>query len=154
MRKTLLMLTLLAPGLALADPPMHGEPPFGDFRPHHNRPDDADPDHLPGFLQGIDLSTQQKTDLKNLFQNNRTKFEAKREEDKKVAVDLHHLSFSNDFNDKSVQVLLEKAANAHKEIILQKATVDNAIYKLLTAEQQQKVQNNLEQHDRDFGYDR
>ncbi|WP_347986569.1 Spy/CpxP family protein refolding chaperone [Methylomonas sp. AM2-LC] len=151
MRKTLLILTLLAPGLALAEPPIQGEPPFGDFRPNHHGPDGGDKEHLPGFLQGIDLSTQQKTDIKNLFQNNRTNFDSKREEDKKVAIDLHRLSFSNDFNDKNMQVLLEKAASAHKEMILQKATLDNSIYKLLTAEQQQKVQKNLAQNDGGFG---
>jgi len=151
MRKSVLIIALLLPGMVLAEPPFHGDSPYGDFRPHHHGRGGDDPDHLPGFLHDIDLSTQQQADIKNLLKTSRAKFDPKVEEVKKVESELHRLSFSNDFSEQKIQALLDKSASTHQALALQKATVDNSIYKLLTDDQKQKLQSNITRFEEGFG---
>ena len=140
MRKSLIILAFL-PCIALAGPPFHHQVPCGDF-PHliHPSPGD-DADRLPGFLHGINLSDQQQSDIKNLLKSNRAKFDSQLEEIKKAETELYHLSFSNDFSNGKIQALADKSVAAHKELAIQKAALDNTIYKLLNNEQKQKLQS-------------
>ncbi|MGZ5025862.1 MAG: Spy/CpxP family protein refolding chaperone [Methylobacter sp.] len=138
MRKLLLILSLL-PVLALANPHMNDEPSCQDmpFFKHHRSEDGED--HLPRFLHQMDLSDKQKTDIKALFKKHRDEIEAKMKEAKNIGRDIHQLSFSSDYSNVKVQELLDKAAIIHKAMALQKSRLDNAVFKMLSAEQQQKL---------------
>jgi len=60
-----------------------------------------------------------------------------------IGKEIHQLSFSNDYGDDKIQALLDQADAIHKETALQKARLDNAIFKLLTKEQQEKLQSKM-----------
>jgi protein CpxP len=149
MRKSLLIIALLLPCIALAKPPFPGDSSCGDFRQHHHRHAGDDAEHFPIFLHDIDLSSQQQAEIKNIVKNSRAKFDPKLEELRNVESDLHRLSFSNDFSDKKIQALLDKSTSTHKKLGMLKATVDNSIYKLLTDEQKQKLQSNITRFEED-----
>jgi len=142
MRKLLLILPLL-PALALADPQMYGEPPFGGKPPSpHHRPEHGE-DHLPGFLHQLDLGETQQSEIKALVKTHRAEIDAKLENAGSIGKKIHQLSFSNDYSDDKVQALLDQADAIHKQTALQKSRLDNAIFKLLTKEQQEKLQSKM-----------
>jgi len=133
----------LLPEIALADPQMYGEPPFGGMPPSkHHRPE-HDEAHLPGFLHQLDLGETQQNEIKALVKAHRTEFDAKLKNARSIGKEIHQLSFSNDYSDDKIQALLDKADAIHKETALQKARLDNAIFKLLTKEQQEKLQSKM-----------
>ncbi|MFI3121213.1 MAG: Spy/CpxP family protein refolding chaperone [Methylococcaceae bacterium] len=144
MRKLLLILVLF-PAIALAKPPMHGDYPCGDmpFSEHH-RPGPGDEERMPGFLHRIDLTDKQQTEIKALLKTHRTETDAKMEAAKSIGKEIHHLVFSQDYNDDKIQTLFNKAAMIHRDTALQKSRLDNAVFKLLTAEQQKKLQSQFE----------
>lgn len=138
MRKLLLMLTLL-PAIALANPKMFGEPPCGDMPPKHHGAAGGG-ERLPGFLHQIDLSEKQQTEIKTLLKAHHAEIDANLQEARKIGTEIHRLSFSNDYSDAKIQSLFDKAAAIHRETALRKSGLDNAIFKLLSGEQQQKLQ--------------
>ncbi|MGZ4991778.1 MAG: Spy/CpxP family protein refolding chaperone, partial [Methylobacter sp.] len=128
MRKLLLTLLLL-PAIALANPQMHDEPPCKDmpsFR-HHKSGDGEE--HLPRFLQEVDLTDKQQTEIKALVKSHIAEIDSKMENAKNVDKEIHQLSFSSDYSNVKVQALLDKATAMHKEMALQKSRLDNAIFK-------------------------
>jgi len=140
MRKLLLILPLL-PALALANPQMLSEPPCGGMPPP-NRHISADGEiPLPLILHQIKPTEKQQTEIKTLVKAHRAALADKLENARNIGIEIHRLSFSNDYSDDKIQVLFDKAAAIHKETALQKSRLDNAIFKLLTDEQQQKLQN-------------
>jgi len=143
MRKLLLILSLL-PVIALANPPRHGDAYFGDMGPprHHRHADGEE--GVPRFLHKIDLTEKQQTETKALVKAHHAETNTKHEDAKKIGTQIHRLSFSNDYSDDKVQVLFDEAAVIHREMALQKSRLDNAIFKLLTSEQQQKLQSKME----------
>lgn len=137
MRKLLLSLCLL-PALALANPSMHEDGGVGDMAPHHGHR------QLPRILHQLDLTDKQQDELKALFKTHHADIESKIKEIRSVDADIERLSFSSDYSDSKLQPLLDKANALHKETRLQKAKLDNAIFKLLTGEQQKQLQSQLE----------
>ena len=141
MRKKVLILSLL-PLTVLAGP---ADEHCGQFPPepgaHHARQGFGD--RLPPFLDKIDLNATQKTAIKRLLDSRKAEFEAGFDQNKTARQALHKLSFSNEYSDEKARELIEKTADAHKAAALQKAGLDNAIYKLLTSEQQQKLQTEI-----------
>jgi len=139
MRKLLLILTLL-PVIALAQANMDDEASCHDmpFFKHHKSEEGEG--RLPRFLQRIDLTEKQQTEIKALLKSQRGEIEAKMKDAKSVGKEIHQLSFSNDYSTVKIQALLDKATGLHKEMALQKSSMDNAIFKLLSQEQQKKLQ--------------
>ncbi|QWF70457.1 Spy/CpxP family protein refolding chaperone [Methylomonas paludis] len=138
MRKIMLILSL-APLAALANPVDVNCGQFPDHPPgHHGHGGFGD--QLPPYLEKIDLSSAQKTEIKNLLESRKAEFAAKFGQDKSAIQELHKLSFSNEYSTEKAKALIEKATVSHQEKVLQKAELDNTIYKLLTSEQQQKLQ--------------
>lgn len=144
MHKLLLILSLL-PAIALANPPIDDEPSCKDmpFFKHHS-PENGEEEPLPRFLHRLDLSETQKTQIKSLFKAQRAEIDAKLNEAKSIGKEIHQLSFSSDYSNVKVQALLDKAAISHKAIALQKSRLDNALFKLLTDEQQKQLQSRFE----------
>lgn len=144
MRKLLLILVLF-PAIALAKPPMHGDYPCGDmpFSEHHRSEPDEE-ERMPRFLHRIDLTDKQRTEVKTLLKAHRAETDAQMEAAKSIGKEIHRLVFSYDYNDDKIQALFNKANVIHREMALQKSRLDNAVFKLLTAEQQKKLQSNFE----------
>ena len=142
MRKLILMMNLL-PAIALANPSMPDHPP----RDHHGQaPRHGFKDHgdrMPPFLHGIDLSEKQREDIKSLLQTQQATIEDSWNKERTAKQALHRLSFSSEYSDVKAKTLIEESLSVHKDIALQKTRLDNAIFNLLTADQQQTVQGKL-----------
>jgi Spy/CpxP family protein refolding chaperone len=144
MRKILLMLTLL-PAVALANPFGHGESPCGDFPHPRHHGFGGGQEQLPEFLNELNLSDTQQAEVKTLLKSLHSELEAKHQEAQKINLEIKNLSFSDDYTDDKAGAINEKANAFHKEADLKKARLDNAIYKLLTTEQKQKLKARLTQ---------
>jgi Spy/CpxP family protein refolding chaperone len=145
MRKILLTLALF-PALVLANPPGLGQPPVGDG-PQHGKHHQAGHEHgenfLPRFLHDIELTDKQRTDIKTLIKTHHEQLAAKGDASKEIHKEIQRLIFSKDFNEDKLLPLLDQAAESHKKNILENANLDNAVFKLLTPEQQQKLQSKV-----------
>lgn len=145
MRKILLTLVLL-PALVLANPPTPGEPPLGGH-PQHGKHHEPGHEHgenfLPRFLHDVDLTEKQSSDIKALIKTQHEQLAAKDDATKAIHQKIQQLTFSKDYSEDKLASLLDQAAASHKEHILQNTKLDNAIFKLLTPEQQQKLQSKL-----------
>jgi len=137
MKKLVLILGLL-PLAVMAKPP-HGEHHDGGKPAMHRFEEDHSGQHLPRYLKKLDLSEKQEADIKSLlktkFGDSRSRFE----EDHAVRAELHALSFSADYNEEKAKALLEKSTAIHQQLALEKSKLDNAIFLLLTAPQQEKL---------------
>ena len=98
---------------------------------------------LPLLLHQINLTEKQQSEIKTLVKAHFAEIDTKLEDLRSIGIKIHRLSFSNDFNDDKIQGLFDKAAAIHRETALQKSRLDNAIFKLLTLEQQQKLQSKM-----------
>jgi len=138
MRNLLLLLNLL-PAVALANPPMDGHPPHDEFGrpPMHRFFDDCE--QLPPFLHGLDLSDQQKSEIKNLLKTQRDAMDETRDKERAVDRELKQLSFSGDYSEDKARPLIEKSLDLHRTVALRKAAFDNSVFKLLTVEQQNQL---------------
>jgi Spy/CpxP family protein refolding chaperone len=126
-----------------ANPQMLGEPPFGDMPlPIHHMPVDGEL-ALPLLLHQINLTEKQQSKIKTLVKAHFAEIDTKLEDLRSIGIKIHRLSFSNDYNDDKIQALFDKATAIHRETALQKSRLDNAIFKLLTLEQQQKLQSKM-----------
>ncbi|MDD4914627.1 MAG: Spy/CpxP family protein refolding chaperone [Methylococcales bacterium] len=149
MRKILLLLVLF-PAISLANPPMPDEPPCGEMHRFNHHGMEGENGHLPRFLQGIDLTDTQQTEIKALMKSMHDEFKAKHEETKKIHQEIRNLSFSDDYTDAKAEALNEKANAMHKELGLKKSRLNNSIYKLLNNDQKQKLKTNLTQSEGRF----
>jgi Spy/CpxP family protein refolding chaperone len=95
-------------------------------------------------LHQLILTEKQQTEIKTLLKAQRTALDDKLEDARNIGTEIFHLSFSNDYSDDKIQALFDKAAVIHREIALHRSGLNNAIFKLLTGEQQKKLQSQLE----------
>lgn len=142
MKKLLLIVGLLP--LAVAAGPRHGEP-LCDGGPHPARHGDfAAGEHLPHFLRSLNLSDAQRAEIKSLLQTRFSQGKDKMDRGRAMHDELRKLSFSADFSEERSLDLIEKSLDFHKQAVLDKAKLDNQLYKLLNSEQQQKLRAELE----------
>jgi len=144
MRKLLLILFLL-PAIALANRQMPGELSCGDMPPPPMHPIPTGgilP--LPLILHQLNLTETQQSEIKTLVKAHCGEIGAKQETLKSVGGKIHRLTFSNGYSDDQIKKLFDQADVIHREIALQKSRLDNAIFRLLTGEQQKKLQSQFE----------
>ncbi|MFZ2168794.1 MAG: Spy/CpxP family protein refolding chaperone, partial [Methylococcaceae bacterium] len=95
---------------------------------------------LPLLLHQINLTEKQRGEINTLVNARRAEIDAKLEEVRSIGMEIQRLSFSNDYSDSKLQMLFDKSSPIHREAALQKSRLNNAIFKLLTREQQEKLQ--------------
>ncbi len=142
MRKFFLVLSFL-PLAAMAKPPEPCEPPCDPGRPPMHRMKEGKGGRMPPFLRNIDLTDEQQSEIRKLLKGRNIDLRAMLGEEKKAKAALIDLSFSNDFTDAKSMELIEKSLEGHRKTAFQKSKIDNAIFKLLTPEQQEKVKSEL-----------
>lgn len=142
MKKFLFIVSLLP--LAVAAGPRHGEPRCEGGFDSARHGEFAGGEHLPHFLRPLNLSDAQRAEIKNLLQNRLSQGKEKIGQGRAMHEELRKLSFSADFSEAKSLSLVEKSLDLHKQAVLDKAKLDNQIYKLLTPEQQQKLQAELD----------
>lgn len=165
MNKHFPFLLMLALPFASQAQPMYGESPRGwtlmyannDVEPgfeapaHGGRPPHHPGKHpggeLPPYLAKLDLSEQQKTAIKALIKTTLGEPGAKRDEFRDAAREQHKLSFSSEFSEDAAAKLIDNQLTEQRRVMLQKAKLDNAIFKLLTSEQQQAMLADMAKRD-------
>lgn len=99
---------------------------------------------LPPFLHGLDLNAQQQSDIKTKLTAHSTLKDETWKNGHAFGIQLHQLSFSNDYSEDKATGLIEKSVASHKQQVLQKTNLDNAIFKLLTGEQPAALEAKLD----------
>jgi Spy/CpxP family protein refolding chaperone len=110
------------------------------------KPDDA-PKHRPAprdrlmkMLDGLNLTDAQKGQIEALLDKNEAEIRSQFKAEREAKTELRRLAFSAEYTDDKAKALLAKSLPAHEQLMLQKARLDNAVFKLLTPEQQQQLQ--------------
>ena len=98
---------------------------------------------LPPYLDGINLTEQQKENIKALIQKARDGMQDKEKAGIKYRLYIQKLVFSKDYSDEKITDMIKKQAVQHEENEKNRAKWDHAIFEMLTSEQQQQVQSNL-----------
>lgn len=152
MRNKLMMLSMI-PALFLAAPVMadkhescEDKDKYGDMKNHKQH------DGIPRMLKGIELTEEQKTEIKKMVEVQ----EIDKKEDMRSHWELYkklnQLAFNDRLDQNKLENIINEATEAHADKLAQKAKLNNAIFNVLTPEQQQQLKQKIaefEQNKRD-----
>jgi len=114
------------------------EPPFAAPKPGQ-----VNSDRLPPYLEGMVLSASQKAKIAEIVKTQGQQLHEKAESAHKAHDVLRKLAFSSDYNNEKAKSLAEVSVHDMTELAVFHARLDHEIFTVLTAEQQQKVQENI-----------
>ncbi len=137
---TALALALAFPLTSLAGAPADC-PKGGPGGPYHGGPGPFSADRLPPYLDGINLTEAQRTAIKDILKTKGEALRSKWQDRRDNFEELRKLAFSADYTAEKAKALVEAGMADKTEVALLHAELDNAIFKVLTAEQQQQVKN-------------
>lgn len=103
-------------------------------------------DGLPPFLKGIELSNAQKEQITALMKEEKTSFENHHQQRGALMKELHTLSNAQTFDEKQAEVIANKFAIIEKEEFMHRAKNGYKVFSLLTTEQRQKANDNIQKH--------
>jgi protein CpxP len=104
-----------------------------------------DHDGKPFFMRGVTLTAEQDSKLQALQKELQPALQAKKEAAHKARIELRQLSLSGKFDEKQAKRLADASAAASAEAELLKARSHAQIVQLLTPEQRQQVEKNLQE---------
>jgi Spy/CpxP family protein refolding chaperone len=93
------------------------------------------------LMDEVKVTDAQKKQIEELLKANEEKIRSSFKAEREIHEELHRIGFSADYSDDKVKALLAKMQPAHEQAVLEKARLHNAIFKLLTPEQQKKLQD-------------
>lgn len=106
----------------------------------------CDHDGLPPFLKGVELTNVQKAQITALMKNEKSSFETHHQQRSALMKELHTLSNAQTFDEKQTEVIANKFATLEKEAFMNRAKNGYKVFSLLTAEQRQKANENIQKH--------
>lgn len=148
MRNKLMMIGLI-PALFMAAPAMADKHKsceeggkYSEMKKKHK-----EHDGIPRMLKGIDLTEAQKAEIKSLVEA--------QHQDKKTGMRSHwqmhkqlaELSFAETVDQAKLDTIIADATAAHEKRLVDKAQLNNQIFKLLTSEQQQQLQQKMAEYE-------
>ncbi|MCD6062071.1 MAG: motif family protein [Moraxellaceae bacterium] len=104
-----------------------------------------DRDGKPFFLRGITLSAEQDGKLQALLKEQQPALEAQKEAAHKARTELQQLTLSGRFDEKQAKRLADASAAARAGIDLARARQHAKIVQLLTPEQRQQAEKNVQE---------
>ncbi len=104
----------------------------------------------PGLLRQLNLTDQQKEQIKTLMENNRTASQANFDKMKTFQDQLKAATETGTFNEDQVRQILTARSQVSIELEVNRLRTDSAIINLLTPEQKTQLQQ-LKQNAPDFG---
>jgi protein CpxP len=128
-----------APAREMKHDDHHGHHGKGRHGHRHDR------DGKPFFLRGITLSAEQDGKLQALLKEQQPALEAQKEAAHKARTELQQLTLSGRFDEKQAKRLADASAAARAEIDLARARQHAKIVQLLTPEQRQQVEKNVQE---------
>jgi periplasmic protein CpxP/Spy len=141
MNKRFIQSTIAAGILILAAPlATQAAPPEGDGcqPPMMEKQPRIDSGELPRHLQNLNLSAEQRTKIVELLKTQEPALQDKAKAGWNAHNDLRNLALSADYTPDKAKALSETSVRIMTEGALLHAGLDNAIYLLLTPEQQQQ----------------
>ncbi len=91
------------------------------------------------MLRGLDLTDEQKAQVKQIMQTSRENTKSVREQMKANRQQLEAVSENGNFDQAQVQALAAQQGNLHAQMIVEKERVKSQIYQILTPEQKAKA---------------
>ncbi len=148
MRNKLMMVSLI-PALFLAAPAMADEHKSCEEGGKYSEMNKKHKEHdgIPRMLKGIDLTDAQKTEIKSLVEA--------QHQDKKTGMKSHwqthkqlaKLSFAEKVDQAKLDAIIADSTAAHEKRLADRAQLNNQIFKLLTPEQQQQLQQKMAEYE-------
>lgn len=144
MRNKLMMLSIV-PALFLMAPAMADKSTscaeggkYSEMKKNHKQHDG-----IPRMLKGIDLTEAQKAEIKTLVEA--------QHQDKKSAMKSHwqthkqlaELSFAETIDQAKLDAIIADTTAAHEKRLAERAQLNNQIFKVLTPDQQQQLQQQM-----------
>ena len=143
--RTKLMALSLIPAFFLAVPAMadkhkscgEGEK-YGEMKKKHK-----DHDGIPPMLQGVDLTEAQKSEIKELVEAQQTDKRNDMKSHWELRKQLNQLAFNDRLDQNKLEAIINEATESHADRLAKKAKLNNAIFNVLTAEQNQQLQHKM-----------
>lgn len=130
--------------ISLANPPIDfpcagpDKPTFAD-----HSPDPFKSDRLPPYLDGLNLSDSQKDKIAEIVKTQVIHLREKADKVRKAHDNLRKLVFSPYYNEDNAKSFAEAAAHYMVDMAVIHARLDHEVFNVLTAEQQQQIQDNM-----------
>ncbi len=103
-------------------------------------------DDLPPFLNGVALTNVQKEQITQLMKEEKSGFENHHQQRGALMKELHKLSNAPTFDEKQAEVIASRFSAIEKEAFMSRAKNSYKILSLLTPDQRQKANENIQRH--------
>lgn len=140
-----IFLTLALAGTVYADGPDLGKV-GGHCKRTHELEKKCDRDGIPPFLQDVNLTDAQKKQINTLMKEEKSSFENHHQQRGTLMKDLHTLTSAQTFDEKQAEIIANKFAMLEKEEFMNRAKNGYKVFSLLTQEQRQKANENIQKH--------
>jgi len=144
MRNKLVMMSVI-PALFLAAPAMADKHKgcdkggkHGEMAKKHKKGDG-----VPRMLHGLDLTDAQKAEIKSLVEAQHTDKKDRMKSHWQTHKQLAKLSFADELDQAKLDTLIADATESQAQRLADRASLNNAIFNVLTAEQQQQLQEKM-----------
>ena len=96
------------------------------------------------LLSKLDLSEQQDQQIKQIFEEEKSKMRAKREARIALRKELHAVASQTKFNEQQAEALANKVGELARDAALSRAKAGSKVYAALTPEQKEKLNGLIE----------
>jgi Spy/CpxP family protein refolding chaperone len=100
-------------------------------------------EHLPPYLQGIDLTDVRKKSIKALIQKKQVAMQGNEKAGIEYHLYIQQWVFSKNYLDEKIAGMIRKPVAQHDKNEINMAKLDHSIFGVLTPEQKQRVQSNF-----------
>lgn len=140
-----IFLTLALAGTVYADGPDFKK--VGDHcKRSHELEKKCEGDGIPPFLHGVNLTDAQKKQITTLMKEEKSSFENHHQQRGALMKELHTLTSAQTFDEKQAEVIANKYAILEKEGFMSRAKNGYKVFSLLTPEQRQQANENIQKH--------
>lgn len=113
-----------------------------------------DHDGMPRMLHDIDLTEQQKAEIKKLVEAEKANKDADMKSHWELHKQLNQLAFNDRLDQNKLDAIINEATQSHADKLAKRAKLNNAIFNVLTDEQKQQLKQKMaefeqKKHDRE-----
>ncbi|WP_417549211.1 Spy/CpxP family protein refolding chaperone [Methylophaga sp.] len=148
MRNKLMMVSLI-PALFLAAPAMADEHKSCEVGGKYSEMNKKHKEHdgIPRMLKSIDLTDAQKAEIKTLVEAQHKDKKSTMKSHWQTHKQLAELSFAETVDQSKLDAIIADTTAAHEKRLADRAQLNNQIFKLLTPEQQQQLQQKIAEYE-------
>jgi Spy/CpxP family protein refolding chaperone len=98
------------------------------------------------FLHQLNLTDEQKTQVKQIFQNEKPNIKPLREKEAQMRLQLMQLMANDKVDSNQINALVSQETQIHAQMELEHAKIGSQIYQLLSSDQKAKVGDMISKH--------